>query len=349
MRALTIVPGQPLSVRLSVVPEPAAEHGTVLVEAIALGICGTDREMVSGHYGWPPPGRDRLIIGHESIGRVLEAPADADLAVGDLVVGIVRHPDPVPCSYCAIGEWDMCSNGLYTEHGIKELDGFGAERFRLEPEFAVKIDPSLDWLGVLIEPTSVVAKAWDEIDRIGGRSPAWHPRTVLVTGAGPIGLLAALIGRQRGLEVHVLDRVTSGVKPSLVRDLGAIYHVGLDALASDQLFDVILECTGATTIFAAMLGRVARSGIVCLTGVSSPGHLSPLDLGQVNRDFVLGSRLVVGSVNANRAHYRTAATVLSRADRRWLARLVTRRVALDDWQDALAMDADDVKVVLNYS
>jgi glucose 1-dehydrogenase len=348
MRALTVVPGQANSAQVVDVPEPPKEDGSILVQALALGICGTDREMVSGQYGWAPPGRDRLILGHESIGRVLEAPANAGVAVGDLVVGIVRRPDPVPCPYCAIDEWDMCSNGLYTERGIKERNGYGSERFRLEPDFAITLDPSLGWLGVLLEPTSVVAKAWDVIDRLGGRSTAWHPRTVLVTGAGPIGLLGALVARQRELEVHVLDRVTSGRKPDLVHDLGAFYHAGQNALPADLSFDVILECTGALSVISDMLHRVARSGIVCLTGVSASGHEYALDLGAINRHLVLGNGVVVGSVNGNRAHFQAAAEVLKRADRQWLERLITRRVPLADWPRALHAEDDDVKVILEF-
>ena len=137
------------------------------------------------------------------------------MAAGDLVVGIVRRPDPVPCGNCAVGEWDFCRNGQYTEHGIKSHDGYCSERYRLHPEYAVKIDPGLGALGVLLEPTSVVAKAWEQVDRIGGRAH-WDPQNVVVTGAGPIGLLAAMIGVQRGLEVHVFDQVTTGTKPDLV-------------------------------------------------------------------------------------------------------------------------------------
>ncbi len=102
--------------------------------------------------------------------EVEEAPAGCGFKRGDLVVGIVRRPDPVPCPACAVGEWDMCRNGLYTERGIKERDGYGAERFRIEPEFAVKVDPALGALGVLLEPASVVAKAWEHVERIGARS-----------------------------------------------------------------------------------------------------------------------------------------------------------------------------------
>src|SRR5207244_13278075 len=121
-------------------PEPAPGDGTVLVDTLLVGVCGTDIEIASGAYGWPPPGRDRLVLGHESLGRVVEAPAASGLAPGDLVVGIVRRPDPVPCGPCAIGQWDMCRNGLYTERGIKEIDGYASERYRIEPEYAVKVD-----------------------------------------------------------------------------------------------------------------------------------------------------------------------------------------------------------------
>src|SRR5918994_2151599 len=146
-------------------------------------------------------------------------PAEGAVLVEMLAVGI-RRPDPVPCSSCAVGEWDMCRNGLYTEHGIKGLHGFARERWREEPDRLVRLDPQLGLLGVLLEPTSVGAKAWGQIDRIGHRAH-WEPRNVLVTGAGPIGLLAALLGVQRGLEVHVLDLVTEGLKPELVGALGA--------------------------------------------------------------------------------------------------------------------------------
>src|SRR5436190_7083460 len=164
MRAVTITPGSRASLRLEELPEPSRAEGEVLVRTLAVGICGTDRELIEGVYGEPPAGQSRLVLGHESLGRVLEAPAGAGLAPGDLVVGIVRHPDPVPCPNCAVGEWDMCRNGQYTERGIKERDGFCRERYRLEPGFAVRVEPSLGDLGVLLEPTSIVAKAWEHVE-----------------------------------------------------------------------------------------------------------------------------------------------------------------------------------------
>jgi threonine dehydrogenase-like Zn-dependent dehydrogenase len=347
VKALTVVPLKADSGELTDMPEPPESDGPVLVETIAIGVCGTDLEICSGAYGWAPAGEQRLVLGHESLGRVLEAPAGGDLVKGDLVVGIVRRPDPVPCSNCAVLEWDFCRNGQYTERGIKEHHGYCSERYRNTPDFTIKVDQSLGLLGVLLEPTSVVAKAWEQADRVGARAH-WEPKTVLVTGAGPIGLLAALIGVQRGLDVHVLDQVTTGVKPDLVRDLGATYHTGkvADAVSSP---DIIIECTGVPVLVFDAMSNVGPGGVVVLTGVSSGGHTIDVDEGMLNRSMVLENVAVVGSVNANRRHYEAAAEALAKADRSWLERLVTRRVPLEQWRDALTRQPDDVKVVIEVN
>ena len=346
MRALTVIPGEPHSISLEEVAPPPQSDGAVLVRALALGVCGTDHDIVAGCYGWAPQGSDRLIIGHESLGEVEEAPAGSCFKRGDLVVGIVRRPDPVPCPACAVNEWDMCRNGLYTERGIKQRNGYGSEHFRVEPDFLVRLDPALGPLGVLLEPASVVAKAWEQVERIGARSPSWQPRVVLVTGAGPVGLLAALLGRQRGFELHILDRHDDGPKPQLARDLGATYHTGdLGTLAPD----IVLECTGAGPVVLDVMGRTAPTGIVCLAGVSAGGHQQRFDVGELNRGMVLDNDVVFGSVNANRRHYRAAAEALAKADKAWLSRLISRRVPLDRWQDAFERRGDDVKVVLDFA
>src|SRR5579871_5933465 len=348
MRALTVAPGVAGSARVEDLPDPPPSDGAVLVRTLALGVCGTDREIAAGRYGWPPPGRQRLVIGHESLGQVQEAPAGCGVKAGDLVVGIVRRPDPVPCPACAVGEWDMCRNGRYTERGIKERNGFGSELFRTEPDFLVKVDPALGIAGVLLEPTSVVAKAWDHTERIGRRSRSWQPKTLLVTGAGPVGLLAALMGAQRGLDVHVLDNRDSAAKRTLVRDLGGTFHLGSIADLGNFAPDILMECTGAPVVVRDVLGRTASGGIVCLVGVSAPGHDFDIDLGRLNRTLVLDNEAVFGSVNANRRHYEDAVAVLQRADRKWLSRLITRRVPAEEWTRALDPEPDDIKVVVDF-
>jgi 2-desacetyl-2-hydroxyethyl bacteriochlorophyllide A dehydrogenase len=346
MRALTVIPGVRGSAAVRDVPEPPASDGEVLVATHAMGICGTDREILDGQYGAAPPGAERLVLGHESIGRVREAPGESGLLPGDWVVGIVRRPDPVPCSSCRVGEWDMCRNGRYTEHGIRGLHGFGADRYRSSASYLVKVDPALGELGVLLEPTSVVAKAWEHVRRTGERAH-WEPRHVLVVGAGPIGLLAALLSVQHGLEVHVLDRSEKGTKPELVRALGATYHAeGFAALGRE--WDIIFECTGASSLFFDVLHAAAPGGIVCLTGVSTGGRSVSVDPGLLNRELVLENNAVLGSVNANRRHYEAAATALARAEPGWLRRLITRRIPVAEWASAFEPHADDVKTILTF-
>ncbi len=334
--------------RVEEVADPPASDGAIVVRTLAVGVCGTDREIVCGHFGAAPPGETRLVIGHESLGIAQEAPPDCGVNAGDFVVGIVRRPDPVPCPSCAVGEWDMCRNGRYTERGIKERHGFGSQFFRIEPEFAIKVDASLGVTGVLLEPTSVVAKAWDHTERIGRRARSWQPKTLLVTGAGPVGLLAALMGAQRGLEVHVFDNQEQRTKRELVRRLGGTYHVG--RLADVRLKpDILMECSGAPTVVRDVLGNTAASGIVCLVGITEPGHGFDVDLGALNRTMVLGNGTVFGTVNANRTHYDAAAEALRTADKTWLDTLITRREPVEQWTRSLQRRPDDIKVIVDFS
>src|ERR671932_1821106 len=156
MRALTVIPLQKGSLTVTDVPDPEPGDGELLVDGLAVGVCGTDKEIAAGGYGWAPPGRERLVIGHESLGRVREAPSGSGFAPGDLVVGVVRRPDPVPCGACAHGAFDMRRNGGYTERGIKQLDGYASAHWTVEPEYAVRLDPRLAEVGMLMEPTTVV-------------------------------------------------------------------------------------------------------------------------------------------------------------------------------------------------
>jgi threonine dehydrogenase-like Zn-dependent dehydrogenase len=347
MKAITIIPGKPNSASVRDVDEPPQSDGSILVRALELGICGTDFELISAEYGFAAPGYEYLILGHESLGRVEDAPANSGFAKGDLVVGIVRRPDPVPCIACAVGEWDMCRNGEYTERGIKERNGFGSERWRIEPDFAIKLDSSLRDVGVLMEPATILAKAWDHIERIGERAK-WAPKTVLITGAGTIGLMAALMGKQRGLDVHVLDKVQEGLKPELVKQLGGTYHTGpVDKVGF--LPDVAIECTGVAPLIAEVMNHLGNDGILCLTGVSSKDQNETLDLGTINRNMVLENSVIFGSVNANKHHYELARKALLAADRKWLSRLISRHVHIDNFQEALKRQPDDIKVVIDFA
>jgi threonine dehydrogenase-like Zn-dependent dehydrogenase len=241
----------------------------------------------------------------------------------------------------------MCSNGRYTERGIKQVDGFMAERWRIEPDYAVRVDKNLGTLGVLLEPTTVAAKAWEHIAAIGRRT-FWDPAAVLVVGAGPIGLLAALIGVQHGADVHVLDRVTSGPKPALVKQLGATYHAGAIADLGLQL-DIVVECTGVASLIRQALETISPGGIICLLGVGAPVTPDRVSATALATDVVLKNIAAFGSVNANRRHYYYAAKALAAADPSWLEQLITRRVGPAEAQQALRRAPDDIKVVMEFA
>jgi glucose 1-dehydrogenase len=347
MKAITVEPKKAGSARYEEFPEPDVREGSVLVEAIAVGVCGTDVEIVEGKYGWAPPGKTRLVLGHESLGRVLDPGLTSSFKEGDLVVGIVRRPDPVPCPNCAVGEWDMCTNGQYTERGIKEIHGYMSERWRIEPEYAIKVDPSLGLLGVLLEPMTVITKALEQAFIIGQRA-YWEPKTVLVTGAGPIGLLAALrLKATKNLDVHVLDRAETGPKPQIVRDLGATYHTG-SVLDLGFNPDVIVECTGVGSVIADSIQKVDSGGIICLTGVGAGGASGKV-VADMAAAAVLKNNVIFGSVNANKRHWYRAGENLKQADPEWLRRLITRIEKPENFQQALERQPDDVKVIIQFS
>lgn len=344
MKAATVVPGKPELCAVTERAAPVPQAGELLVEGLLVGMCATDREVTERAQGALPPGQDRMVLFHESVGRVLYAPTISGFNEGDYVAGVVRRPDPEPCGACAAGQWDFCLNGRYTERGIKQLDGFGAQRWTIEPRFAIPVDASIGELGVLTEPASVVAKAWEQVELIGKR--AWYePQHVLVTGAGTIGLLGALMGVQRELDVHVLDRVTEGLKPDLVRALGATYHVSLGDLGCEP--DVVIEATGSGEVVFDVLQRTARNAITVLTGISGAERTLPVPAGAINDELVLDNDVVVGSVNANLRHYHQAVQALAKANRDWLSRLITRRIPLDNWTGIFTTGTDDIKVVVD--
>jgi threonine dehydrogenase-like Zn-dependent dehydrogenase len=313
------------------VPEPAPDDG----------VCGTDREIVARGPRQTPAGRAGLILGHESLGRVLEAPPGSRIAAGDLVVGIVRRPDPVPCAFCAAGQFDLCENGRFTERGILGRDGFGSERFRLEPDYAVRVDPALGLAGVLLEPTSVVAKAWEQLDH-AVRRPA---RRALVLGAGPIGLLAALLAVQRDLDVHVVDRVAHGPKPRQVRALGATYHSSPGSVRGT--FDAVVECSGV--LVAEAVEHTAPGGAACLVGAGDVRSAGAINLADLARRLISGNRTLLGTVNSNRRHFEAAHAALRRADRAWLDGLLTDCVPLQNWRAAFDTDPGRIKTVIDFT
>ncbi|MEV6432862.1 alcohol dehydrogenase catalytic domain-containing protein [Nocardia sp. NPDC051463] len=315
----------------------------MLVEVLEVGVCGTDAEIIAGRFGTAPAGQTHLVVGHEVIGRVAEAPSDSGpLAVGDLVTVMVRRAGAVTCAACGAGDFDMCRDGNTIERGITSIDGFARQYFRAQPSDILTLPERLRATGVLTEPASVAAKAWETVDRIiGGHS--WNPRQVLVTGAGPIGLLAALLSRQRGHSTVVLER-HRGAKADLVEEIGADIRHNLDELGSD--IDVAIECTGDPHVTAHLI-RQYPGAVICLLGLPSSAG-SSVDVAKLAADLLHHNGHLFGSVNAGRRHYQDAIGVLSAAPATWLQRLITRRVSLDAFAEAFTYQPGDIKAVIEF-
>jgi threonine dehydrogenase-like Zn-dependent dehydrogenase len=355
MRAVVIRPGEPGSDELVDLPEPRPGDGELLVEVLSVGVDGTDDELVAGAYGEAPAGDEHLVIGHESLGRVRE-PA-GDLRAGQLVAAIVRRPDPVPCLNCAHGEWDYCLNGQYTERGIKGRHGFLAEYYTERPEYLVAVPEELAAVGMLVEPTTIGVKALEQVDTIQRRL-AWQPQRALVTGAGPIGLLAAALLALRDLDVIVYDRAESGPKLDLVAELGARYvqadgvALGHDLAGKVGRIDLAVEATGFSPLAFRLLDTIGANGVAVLTGVSGGDRTSELPVDHLNLETVLQNKVLVGTVNADRANFEVAVRDLAAVSQRWpgwLDRLITRRVPLQRYGEALQRGPQDVKVVVDVA
>ena len=346
MFALTVEPGVAGSGRVDDVAPPAPVEGAVLVQGLSVGVCGTDALIADGGWGAAPPGARRLILGHESLGRVIETPPNVGLSVGDLVAGVVRLPGHPPCAACAGGEWDMCQDGNHVERGITGSHGFAAEQWRIHPGHSIRIPDGLDSVGVLVEPASVVAKAWAHVDVIASRAAATSARRVLVTGAGTIGLLVGLFARQRGLSVDIFDRVSVGPKPVLVEELGGHYLTD-DLAAACREADIVFECTGSSAVVGQLLQGARPNATVCLIGIPNDALALRLDAVELATKLVRDNVVVFGTVNANRQHWTLGSEALATADPGFLSGLITRRVPLERWQEALPRRLEDVKVVID--
>ena len=262
-----------------------------------------------GEYGWAPPGEDRLVLGHESLGRVREAPDGSGFAPGDLVVGIVRRPDPEPCAACAHGEWDMCRNGNYTERGIKELHGYGREQWRVEPDFALKLDPALE--------TS--AYSWSRTrwwSRHGSRSSASAPGRLRPSSAcsSPAPGRSGSWRRCSGCSAGSTWSARPGDQRPEARSRPRSRREVPPRRSTAEKADHRHRGHRRRRRSYALAPRGKRHGIVCLTGVSAPGHRIDFEAGVFNGEAVLHNAVVVGTVNANQRHYEAGADALASAD-----------------------------------
>ncbi len=367
MKVIAVVPGTTtLSLANRAEPSVAAPDD-VKVRVVRVGICGTDREEAAGGRARAPEGAQELVIGHEMLGQVVEVGAAVTrVQPGDYAVFTVRRGCG-RCQPCAINRPDMCASGDYRERGISGLDGYQAEYVVDREVYAVRVPPELEPIGVLIEPLSVVEKAIDEAVRLqfarlphAQATPDWlHGRPCLVSGLGPIGLLAALALRLRGAHVYGLDIVDAATsRPQWLTAIGGLYIDGRK-VRPDRVddavgpMDLILEATGVPSLEFNLLDALALNGVYVLTGI--PGGDRPLEVpsAELIRGLVLGNRVMLGSVNASRDHYQMAVDDLYQAHMRWgdhVARLITRQYPYKKFAAALAADdVDEIKVVVEWT
>jgi glucose 1-dehydrogenase len=379
MKAIAVFPAEK-AVRLIDAPEPAVQQPTdVKLRMLDIGVCGTDKEICVFEYGTPPEGSDHLIIGHESLGQVVEAgPKVKGFKPGDLVVTMVRRPCPhAHCVPCRSGRQDFCVTGDFTERGIKGRHGFMTE-FVVDDEKYMNLVPGdLRDVGVLAEPLTIAEKSLLQVWDIQARLP-WacrhdqhphrkgdsipsgeigYPHHAVVLGAGPVGMLGAMLLSNAGFITFVYSKEPAGSpKAQLTQAIGGAYVCG-SAASLGQLaeqagnVDLVYEATGASALSFEMLKYLGTNGIFVFTGV--PGRKAPIqvDTDLLMRDLVLRNQVVFGSVNAGKNSYLKAIEDLGTFRKRWpnaLKALITNRFPPEKVRDLLQGNPGGIKNVVTF-
>lgn len=338
MKAIAVFPGKPESVHLTELQKPSLNEipdgRGVLVKVLRVGVDGTDKEINAAEYGKAPDGYDFLVLGHESFGRVeATGPNVTEFQAGDYVVATVRRPGN--SLYDKIGTYDMTTDDTYYERGINLRHGYLTEYYVEDPEYIVKIPQGLKRVGVLLEPMTVVQKGILQAYEIQRRLRVWRPRRAAVLGAGTIGLLATLALRLRGLEVTALGRTKKPyLNADLIEELGARYMSTEDlpvVQAGKEYggFDIIFEATGFSPIVFEAMQALAKNGVLILSSVTGGDRIVEAPSDKINLGFVLGNKVMVGTVNANREYFETGVRDLAQAEAQypgWLEKLLTHPV-----------------------
>jgi threonine dehydrogenase-like Zn-dependent dehydrogenase len=348
MQAIAVLPGRPNTIHVREVPKPRLSdvpNGRgVLVKILRVGVDGTDKEINAAEYGAAPAGDDYLILGHESFGRVEEVgPKVTELKPGDYVAATVRRPGS--SLYDTIGTYDMTTDDTYFERGINLRHGFLTEYYVDDPEYIVRVPGGLKDVGVLMEPTSVAEKAIAQAYEVQRRLRVWRPKRAAVLGAGTLGLLTTLFLRLRGLEV-----ITLGLNPApylnsnLVEELGATYVSTKEISLSEASkkygpFDIIVEGTGYSPLVFEAMDVLAKNGVLVMVSVTGGERKVEIPADKINLGFVLGNKVAVGSVNANREYFETGVKDLADAELsypRWLSKLLTHPIeGLQNYQSLM--------------
>lgn len=349
----------------------------VLIRVLAVGLDGTDREIVQDRYGVLPEGAERMVIGHELLGTVERAGPEADLSPGELVTVLVRRPcSDDSCTACRHGQQDYCQSGAYTERGIRGADGFLCEYVVERSRYVVPLPEGSVSYGVLVEPQSIVEKVCSQIAIIQQRV-RWEPRTALITGSGPLGILTALTCRTMGLETHVWSlSAKDSINARLIRRCGAFYHEAGTAVAgaadagaaseTDRPFasglgefaerrgirpDMIWECSGHTPLAFESMKLLNANGVLAILGVTSGSRRLDIPIDLLNQEMVLKNKCVIGSVNASRADFESGILRLQEMERMFpglTGELMTDRLTMEQ-VPKLDFSAVTIKAVVDLT
>jgi threonine dehydrogenase-like Zn-dependent dehydrogenase len=346
MKAIAVFPGKPNSVHLADLPKPSLEEipngRGVLVKVLRVGVDGTDREINAAEYGAAPDGYDFLVIGHESFGQVeAVGPAVTELQPGDYVVATVRRPGS--SLYDQIGTYDMTTDDTYYERGINLRHGYLTEYYVDAPEYIVKVPQGLKEVGVLLEPVTVVEKGIAQAYEIQRRLRVWRPRRAAVLGAGSVGLLATLMLRLRGLEVTTFGLSRRPYRNAdLLEALGARYESTAEVPVLEGAlrygpFDLMFEATGFSPIVFESMQALGKNGVLVLSSVTGGERMVEVPADRINLQFVLGNKVMVGTVNANREYFEVGVRDMAQAEAEypgWLGQLLTHPVkGLEQYQE----------------
>jgi threonine dehydrogenase-like Zn-dependent dehydrogenase len=366
MKAVAVYPGKPNSLHLEEVAAPRVtdipDGRGVLVKVLRVGVDGTDKEINAGEYGQAPPGDPFLIIGHENFGQIVELGPNVPSIIqpGDYAVSTVRRPGH--SLYDQIGLQDMTTDDVYYERGINLRHGYMTEYYVEDVAFVVPLPDILREVGVLLEPTTVAEKGLAQAFEIQRRLRVWQPQRAAVLGSGTIGLLAALAMRLRGLEVTCFSLPRPPyLNSDLIEALGAHYVSSQDtslaeAAARNGPFDIILDATGFSPIIFQAAEVLGKNGVLVLASVTGGERKAEINSDKINQGFVLGNKVMVGTVNASRADFASGRDDLIKAEARfpgWLRRLLTNPIpGLDNYAEMLRQlteDRDAIKVYLEVA
>jgi threonine dehydrogenase-like Zn-dependent dehydrogenase len=366
MRAICVHPGKPNSMHLRDIPEPDVADVPggrgVKVKVLRVGVDGTDKEINAAEYGAAPAGDDYLVTGHESFGVVVEVGPEvpSTIAPGTYVVASVRRPGN--SIYGKIGLQDFTTDDVYFERGINLLHGYLTEYYIEDYQYVFPLPSNLAEVGVLLEPTTVAEKGINHAYEIQRRLKVWEPRSACILGSGTVGLLTALVARLRGMELTVYSLPTKPNRNAdLIEQLGGVYVSSQERTLAEAAeergpFDLIFDATGFSPIVWEAAEALGKNGVLVLASITGGDRKAEINSDKINQGFVLGNKVMVGTVNASPNDFRTGVDDLIKAEAvfpGWLGQLLTTPIngleSFDDMIRELTENRDAIKVYVEVA